>query len=364
MCKRDYKIADFVLDPEFQKWVLSPDSQTKEYWEKYLNENPKKEEDIALAMKLVANMSRKSYKLSTDKIEETWGNIEQAIGNTEVKENHKGPVPLNAVSTILRFRAKRAEGRREISQFYRMVGILALVFSLAIMVNIYLPKEEAPVVVEQLEMLEHYAPPGVKANLTLQDGSKVILNSGSSLKYIKNFESHQRVLELSGEAYFEVAEDKTRPFSVKTGAVTTTALGTTFHISSYENEPLDIALLTGKVAVDIDLNEGQRINLEKGEGLEINLDSERINSLSFDPEKLLAWTRKSIIFENVSMFQVKRVLENWYGVNIDFINRPASDLEISGKFKDQSLENVLEGLSHSARFEYKLEKDKATLKFN
>ena len=71
MCKRDYKTADFVLDPEFQKWVLSPDAQTKKYWEKYLIENPNKETEIAIAVKLVANMSRKSYKSSSEKIEDT-----------------------------------------------------------------------------------------------------------------------------------------------------------------------------------------------------------------------------------------------------------------------------------------------------
>ncbi|MDO6439002.1 FecR domain-containing protein [Cyclobacterium sp. 1_MG-2023] len=364
MCKRDYKIADFVLDPEFQKWVLFPDAPTKKYWEKYLNENPKKEEDIALAMKLVANMSRKSSRVSSDKIEETWSNIEQAIGNTVVKEKNNNPVPLNAVSTILQSRDKRANGQRVIPQFYRLVGILAIVFSFAIIISINLPKEKAQEVVEKVEMLEHYAPPGVKANLSLQDGSKVILNSGSTLKYVKNFESNRRVLELSGEAYFEVAKDQSRPFSVKTGAITTTALGTSFLISSYKNEPVDIALLTGKVAVDIDLNEGHRVKLEKGEGLEIDLKKENVKSMSFDREKILAWTRKAIVFENVSMFEVKRVLENWYGVEIYFINRPASDLELSGKFKDQSLENVLEGLSHSARFEYSLKKDKVTLKFN
>jgi ferric-dicitrate binding protein FerR (iron transport regulator) len=218
--------------------------------------------------------------------------------------------------------------------------------------------------VEKVEIENHYAPPGVKANLTLQDGSKVILNSGSTLKYVKNFDSNQRVLELSGEAYFEVAEDQSRPFSVKTGSVTTTALGTAFLISSYENEPLDIALLNGKVAVSIDFGHEQEVMLTKGEGLKVDLRSKEVQSESFDPEKILAWTRKTIIFEKVSMFEVRRVLENWYGVKIEFQNRPSNDLEISGKFTDQSLENVLEGLSHSARFEFKFEKDKTTLKFN
>lgn len=363
MCKRDYKLADFVLDPEFQKWVLSPDAQTKRYWEEYIKENPKKEEEIALAMKLVVNMSRKAYKINPQRIEDTWINIENRIDNITVDNDNK-IVPLNSDSTSLHFRKLRKKGRTKVSQFYRIAAILAIVFSLSFLVTLYFPREERHVLVEKVEIENHYAPPGVKANLTLQDGSKVILNSGSTIKYVKNFDSNQRVLELSGEAYFEVAEDQSRPFSVKTGSVTTTALGTTFLISSYENEPLDIALLTGKVAVSIDFGHEQEVMLTKGEGLKVDLRSKEVQSESFDPEKILAWTRKAIIFEKVSMFEVRRVLENWYGVKIEFQNRPSKDLEISGKFTDQSLENVLEGLSHSARFEFKLEKDKTTLKFN
>ncbi|WP_339904768.1 FecR domain-containing protein [uncultured Cyclobacterium sp.] len=364
MCKRDYKIADFVLDPEFQKWVLFPDAQTKSYWEKYIQENPKKEEDIALAMKLVVNMSRKAYKVTPQRIEDTWINIANEIDNITVNEKDNKIVSLNSDSTILHFRKLGKKGKTKVSQFYRIAAILAIVFSLSFLVTLYFPKEEIHVLVDKVEMENHYAPPGVKANLTLQDGSKVILNSGSTLKYVKNFESNRRVLELSGEAYFEVAEDQSRPFSVKTGSVTTTALGTTFLISSYENKPLDIALLTGKVAVNLDFGHEQEIKLTKGEGLKVDLKSEKVQNEFFDPEIILAWTRKTIIFEKVSMFEVKRVLENWYGVKIEFTNSPPTDLEISGKFTDQSLENVLEGLSHSARFEYKLEKDKTTLKFN
>ena len=118
------------------------------------------------------------------------------------------------------------------------------------------------------------------------------------------------------------------------------------------------------MAVDIDLGEEQSFNLTKGEGLQIDLSQESIKNVSFNADKLLAWTRKTIVFDQVSMFEIKRVLENWYGVKITFINRPSADLEISGKFDDQSLRNVLEGLSHSARFDYQLEKDKVTLKFN
>ena len=79
---------------------------------------------------------------------------------------------------------------------------------------------------------------------------------------------------------------------------------------------------------------------------------------------VLAWTNKTIVFDRMLMSEIKRVLENWYGVKISFSNSPHKDLEVSGRFQDQTLEDLLEGLSYSARFEFTIEKDKVTLLFN
>jgi len=363
MCKRDYKTEDFVLDPEFQKWVLSPDTATKTYWEGYVNQNPDKQKDILLARKLVLNISRRTNEVDESRIVETWGNIDQALDKLQMNDRDKPVIPLDSYSTIRRFANRKPIGYNRSMQFYRLVGILVFAFTLSFLVNLFFPQPvpgivEVPVVYE-----EHFAPPGVKSNLTLQDGSKVILNSGSSLKYIKNFESHQRVLELVGEAFFEVAKDENRPFRVKTGPVTTTALGTSFNIKAYENESIDIALLTGLVAVDHESTSSKPINLEKGEGLRINLDDDGMKKVAFNGDKVLAWTKKTIVFAHTPMPEIRRVLENWYGVKIHFSNQPKRDLELSGRFHDQTLKNVLEGLSYSARFEFSIEKDQVALKF-
>ncbi|WP_178371555.1 FecR family protein [Cyclobacterium lianum] len=364
MCKKDYTVEDFVLDPEFQKWVLYPDTPTKIYWEAYVAENPGKHKDMVQARKLVLNMSRKERKVDQEFVEATWNNIEQALNKIQVGERNKKVIPLDSSGTLRKFEKETGRDYNRSTQFYRLVGILVLTFSLSLIVNLFLPQPatrlaELPVVYE-----EHIAPPGVKSNLTLHDGSKVILNSGSSLRYIKNFEPHQRVLELQGEAYFEVAEDKSRPFKVKTGPVTTTALGTSFNIKAFENEPLDISLFTGLVAVDFDLMSSQNTRLDKGQGMQINLAREEVKKVTFDAQKVLAWTKKTIVFDHTSMNEIKRVLENWYGVKIRFANVPRNDLELSGKFQDQTLENVLEGLSYSARFNFRIDKDQVILNFN
>jgi len=363
MCKRDYKVEDFVLDPEFQKWVLAPDTGTKTYWEGYVNKNPEKNKDIILAKKLVLNISRKKREVNEERIEQTWKNIDQGLDNIQFKSAERKVIPFDSSSTLRDFERRAGRDYNRSMQFYRLVGILAVAFTLSFLVNFFFPQPapkmvEIPVVYE-----EHQAPPGVKSNLTLQDGSKVILNSGSTLRYAKNFEPHQRVLELQGEAFFEVAEDENRPFKVRTGPVTTTALGTSFNIKAFENESMDIALLTGLVAVDFDLTPSQNVRLEKGEGLHINLDRDRVKKVAFDVQKVMAWTKKTIVFDHTSMPEIKRVLENWYGVTIKFSNLPKKELELSGKFTDQTIKNVLEGLSYSARFDFTIENDEVTLLF-
>ncbi|MEX2592877.1 MAG: FecR domain-containing protein, partial [Anditalea sp.] len=356
MGKLGYTIEDFVLDPDFRKWVLSPDASTKSYWEAYLKKNPSKYRDIKLARKLLLNMARTSYPVNKARIESTWDDIEKTVLKVDEDIRERRVIPLNALSTIKKHE-KEYRSYFKYLQFYRIAGILLFAFAMAIVAGILQPQEPMPIVEAPVIYEEHYAPPGVKSNLTLQDGSKVILNSGSSLRYIKNFEADQRELELIGEAYFEVAKDSLRPFKVRTGSITTKALGTSFNIKAYKNEELDISLLTGLVEIDVKLDYPEKINLVPGEVLNINLEKQQFQKRGFEEEKLMAWTRKVIVFDRTPIAEITRVLENWYGVQIKFTNPPKKDLIVSGRFQDQTLENVLEGLSYSARFEFDINKD-------
>lgn len=363
MCKKEYKAEDFVLDPDFQKWVLHPDSASKSYWNTFLKNNPEKYQEILLARKLVMNMSRKSMDVGEERLDQTWGNIEQALNNIKVADRDKKVIPLDSSSTLKKYGHRNPIVYKKSMPFYRWVGILVVAFSFAIVANLFFPQPVPQVAELPLIYEEHDAPPGVKSNLTLQDGSRVILNSGSTLRYIKNFEAHQRILELEGEAYFEVAKDPQRPFKVITGPVTTQAIGTSFNIRAYKDESLDISLLTGLVAVQVNMDESRELNLEKGEGLQIDLEKQEVLRVDFDEALLLAWTRKTIVFNQAPMPEVTRVLENWYGVKVQYTNRPSRNLEVSGTFQDQTLKNVLEGLSYSARFDFTINKDEVVLTF-
>lgn len=362
MCKSEYSIEDFVLDPEFKKWVLNPDAETKIYWEEYLKSNPSKNQDIVLARKILLNFSRSTGHVDENRVRAAWSNIEKSLDEMNSDDIEARIIPLGSHSSLKKYPVyiNPISGH---NQFYRIVAILAVAFMLAFSLQ-YVSQPKVTLNTEiPIEYQEHITPPGVKSNLTLWDGSKVLLNSGSSLRYVKNFESHKREVELMGEAFFEVTKDPNRPFIVRTGQVSTEVLGTSFNVKAFEGEVLEVSLMTGLVEVNVDMEVPQSISLVPGEAIRFKSESQKIQKGGFDKEKVLAWTQKTIVFEQTKMAEIKRVLENWYGVEIQFLNRPARDLEISSRFNDQSLKDVLEGLSYSARFDYKIENDQVNINF-
>ena len=103
--------------------------------------------------------------------------------------------------------------------------------------------------------------------------------------------------------------------------------------------------------------------LEIGEELRANIETGKTSKGYFDSELVLAWTHKKIIFRKVKMMEAIRVLENWYGVAFKLKNQPKGDLLVYGEYEDEVLENVLEGLSYSARFDYKIQQDEVEITF-
>jgi ferric-dicitrate binding protein FerR (iron transport regulator) len=357
-----FTAEDFVLDKEFRLWILKPNLETNIIWDNLLSENPNQLKNIKIAREIVLNLSFKDQKLTEKESWEIWQAIDREIDGLEPEEKEIKIVPLSSGSTLRRHDNYSAEVSRP-SQIFRVAAILVIAFGLSILSNLVFPTPE-PIEIEPIFVYEeHSTPPGVKSTLTLHDGSKVILNSGSSLRYLKNFEADKRILYLTGEAFFEVKKDSIRPFSVITGDVVTTALGTSFNISAYKNEDLNISLLTGKVTIDATKMNSKSVFLERGEALTINLESKELLKGSFDVDQEIGWTQKRIIFEKVKLTEAIRVIENWYGVEFIFQNKPNPSLLLSGIFQDETLENVLGGLSYTARFDFKINEDIVTIKF-
>jgi len=209
--------------------------------------------------------------------------------------------------------------------------------------------------VGEVEIIVKSNPLGQKSTFQLPDGSIVKLNAGSSLEFEESF-GNERIVKLKGEAFFEVVRDKTRPFKVLSGDVTTTVLGTSFNVNAYQDD-VSVAVATGKVQVSD--RSGQEVFLTPGEkGVFVD---EKLSKQKTDLDKLLAWKDNTLVFYQTSVTQVVADLEKWYGVEIDASEVDAAGCLFNGKFKNENLVNVLEAVSFSTGINYKKENKKVIL---
>lgn len=209
---------------------------------------------------------------------------------------------------------------------------------------------------EQIVVKEN--PWGMKKVFHLHDSSTMYLNSGSRVEYAGYFTDKREIL-LAGEAYFEVKKNPEMPFIVRAGELTATALGTSFNVSSFEDDgTITVSLTSGKIQIDYRDNPENRLILMPGEQVVLNQNTGDLTKKTFDIEEITAWTRNKLVFKNASLAKVVKELERWYGVTITIENGHSGAGEhwnYSGEFTNESLRNVLNGISYVKDFTFKLE---------
>lgn len=189
-------------------------------------------------------------------------------------------------------------------------------------------------------------PKGRQFQLVLSDGTRVWLNAASSIRYPTIFSNTERKVEITGEAYFEVARNPASPFRVQINEHTEVeVLGTHFNINSYENEEsINTTLLEGSVQVK---NRDGKIVLRPGQQARVK-GEDKIRVLNdVDVEKVMAWKNGVFNFQDATLQEVMRQLERWYDIEVVY-EKDVPQLEFFGKMgKDLSLQTVLRGLEKS-----------------
>jgi ferric-dicitrate binding protein FerR (iron transport regulator) len=155
---------------------------------------------------------------------------------------------------------------------------------------------------------------GGQYQLVLADGTRVWMNASSSLRFPTAFPGKERIVELTGEAYFEVAKDAQRPFSVRVNDITVNVLGTHFNVMAYENEAATaISLLEGAVNVTkennkVSLRPGQQARLQPGAAFQV------INNVNL--EEIIAWKNGYFQLDHTRLDVLMRQVERWYDVDV------------------------------------------------
>jgi len=181
-------------------------------------------------------------------------------------------------------------------------------------------------------------------SLVLPDGTRVWLNSASTLSYPTYFDGRSREVTLTGEAYFEVVKNAMQPFHVNVRNVTVRVLGTGFTLRAYSDEGrVTATLLKGKIVVHDGRRERMLVPNEQ-----VNIDREQNWQIqqSVDPESVLAWKNRIFYFTHADIPTVMHELSLWYGIDVE-IKVPAAQYIYDGEFsRDASLSTLLNYLTN------------------
>ncbi|SEL97282.1 FecR family protein [Parapedobacter koreensis] len=191
-------------------------------------------------------------------------------------------------------------------------------------------------------------------NLVLADGTKVWLNASSSIQYPTAFEVSERRVTLHGEAYFEVAEDKTRPFIVMTGKSRIQVLGTHFNVRSYPGNGVErTALLSGSVTV-MDIKRKHMIQLQPG--FEVIVDDDRPMIIQkTDANKVLAWRQGLFVFENERLESLLAELSSWYDIHPHFVDPETKNYRFTGRLQRYTdIQTLLDIITETAKVRFSL----------
>jgi len=182
-------------------------------------------------------------------------------------------------------------------------------------------------------------PRGGQYQVNLPDGTKVWLNAATILKYPYAFAKNERLVELNGEAYFEVSKDRTRPFKIKTEAQTVEVLGTHFNINAYRDEAVvKTTLLEGAVKVS---TKSGSVNLHPGEQSQFNVNSERLSlNEQVDLDKEMAWKNNIFSFDNEDLQSIMRQISRWYDVDVVYQGKTTSEKYVGEIPRNSNLAEV------------------------
>ncbi|MBN2613307.1 MAG: DUF4974 domain-containing protein [Bacteroidales bacterium] len=268
---------------------------------------------------------------------------------------------------------------------WKYAAVFVLAFSIAWLIKSLVQQDNYPAPLANQGMNEIMVSYGSKSKIHLPDGSVVNLNSGSKLIYPAVFTEKERQVYLEGEAHFEVKADSAHPFFVKTSDISVRVLGTVFNIRSYpESSTIVTTLVSG--SLEIEDIKGSRLSLQKSAPVVLKPNQKAVyvkdlNSLTITEKEELkaknasvvsdqmslqkdidthletAWKDNQLIFDNQYFESLVIQLERWYNVTIDIKSPDLKRERFTGKFENESIEQVLNALKMAEPLGYKMTKN-------
>lgn len=338
---REYNIEEIIVR-YLQQEITEDELHHLESW---------LEEDVAhrvcfFELKNISDSSRRSFPISEDMNEASWQKMKARI-EIDKDRNKKNPSQITVLNAFFKSSLK-----------YAVIIIIALGMGWGLNEirkdnNSSSPSDNA-IAYNEIQVQK-----GGRANtLFLSDGSKVVLNAATTLKYPSSFSSHEREVYLDGEAYFEVAKDEKRPFIVKLKRQHITVLGTTFNVASYANETYcKTTLFSGSISLEVFDDKGASMNrmyLKPNQQALSDSQSGSIFLKEVDTTVEKAWIQGIYKFKDEPLSTIVKQLENYYDVNIYLEDEHLEHICYTGSFSfDQGITDILNIINSDKQFKYR-----------
>jgi transmembrane sensor len=268
--------------------------------------------------------------------------------------------------------------------YYRIAAVIFLPLLIAGTITFY--RHETAKSFQHAAWAEIHSTMGSRVSFNLPDGTKGWLNSGSTLKYALNFEDNRKV-KLEGEAYFDVTPDKLHPFYVRTPDVQIRVLGTTFNLKAYPDDKIvETTLLSGMLEIQTlsaTLEKGQTVVLKPNQKATFQKSTDLLNisekqvpskemqalqamkvSHDVDTVPIVAWKNHKLVFVNEPFESLLVKMERWYDVEITLLDTPRKNLNYTGIFEKETVEQALRALKVATPdFNYSINKNKIIVTF-
>jgi len=200
---------------------------------------------------------------------------------------------------------------------------------------------------QNLNMREVRTEPGQKARLELSDGSSVILNASSVLRFPEQFQSDERDVELQGEAFFDVAEQHGSRFVIRAGDAVIQVVGTRFDVKAWpDDESIDVAVERGKVLVRSTATARQGVILTEGQMTSVPHGSDPSQPQNALLPLSTAWLHGQLLFDHTPLRDALKQIERKYGLRFSPVDSVLATRHLSATFvQDQSSTDVLKAIS-------------------
>jgi ferric-dicitrate binding protein FerR (iron transport regulator) len=378
-----YSTEEFILDDDFMHWVLHPNQESDQVWDDFMKKHPEKKQQVKEAVFMIKAIRAVEPAISEQRLSRVYKNVQPAstpvrkIGWMAAKiaavflllisiggvwyylqtEKESLPMELATAEQLEKGRVILPDGT--VNEFETEQTQIRQTASGELTIN------NDTVSVTQASansgkniMAQVIIPYGKRSEITLADGTRIWLNSGSQLSYPVSFTSNSREVYLSGEAFFDVESDPSKPFQVITDDMKIEATGTRFNVTSYANDPTtQTVLLSGKVSAGKNKRFARTVDIEPGERIAYNKQEDNLMKDRVDVELYASWIDGYLIFDNEPVDEVFRKLERYYNKNI-LTEKLSGRPTFTGKLDlADDLEKVLENIAFSASFSVEFEND-------